>query len=791
MKRYLSLWIVAILGGALTTLAVLAVPSWWGVRGVVLSGAATNDFSAVNLGQLKNMASNAYNELEVGFSGVGGAGSAISNLVHSFSNVDNYAVANLGQLKAVAEPFYDRLIEVGMAIDYPWTAATNDDSDYSVANIGQLKNVFSFDISADADGDGLTSGEEVNEYGTAPLDIDSDNDGLLDGYDIVVYWEDSRYELWANAGISYIEDTGLRTFKGELSAGSDPLDDDSDADGLLDGWEVQNELDPLDGEGDNGPEGDPDDDGFDNTQEFELGAPANNAAWNGNELAYRLTHAHSVIVTNARTITTNLIGMRVTVTNSWDCETGGHHGIQNNTDHLVVSNLLDPGYFIDITVTGSVEDVDAYYDKVYFEAFTNAFYFMSHDGVDDDEEEEDCYMVDEGATCNNLILANSTVYLRYDTVGYKWHMNAYAEIMAATNTGVLKVDLGIDVDDDGDVDDADEVKEESPGAIIFENWDNDDGDVAHTPDKDETSVTGENDLIPIYPKLEPTLNTGTLKLEATAGGSRVKVWTSATKGAEITLPKTWNLATETVPATLYLEGYDESVSANDIELKLSYANGGSPICDDILKVTVVRQNLGVASYRALVSSIIIWLGGDFNHTGLITGYTGKRTKSALTNDANWVIIEMNGSACVQTTLQAHKAAAAPFHGFYSVNNLTDAQRNNVVTNGWLCLADGTIGYTWADAVDGDGIGLNWDGTIGDIDQLRCDGLVEVCYELANVEVWGRNGAHYLIQNFAEEHNDFGMNEPQTELCPIVQRGGVTNSPTHFISATLFQPQTLP
>ncbi len=356
---------------------------------------------------------------------------------------------------------------------------------------------------------------------------------------------------------------------------------------------------------------------------------------------------------------------------------------------------------------------------------------------------------------------------------------------------VLKVDLDIDVDDDGDVDETDESKEESPGAIVFENWDNDDGDAAHTPDKDKTSVTGENDLVPLYPKLEPTLTTGTLKLEATAGGSRVKVWTSATKGTEVTLPKTWDLTTETVPTTLYLEGYDESASANDIELKLSYANGGSSICDNKLKITVVRQNLGVASYRALASAIIIWLGGDFNHNGLIAGYTGKRTKSDLENDAKWVIVEMDGSACVQTTLQAHKAAASPFHGFYSVNDITDSQRNYVVTNGWLCLADGTIGYTWADAVDGDGIGLNWGGTIGDIDQLRCDGLVEVCYELANVEVWGRNGAHYLIQNFAEEHNDFGMDEPQTELCPIIQRGGVANSPTHFVSTVLFQPQTLP
>ena len=183
MKRFLKLGLAAGLCGALTTSAVLAAPSWWGDRGVVLSGAATNDFSAINLGQLKNMATHAYDELNAGLSGVGGAGSAVSNLVHSFSNADNYAVANLGQLKAVAAPFYDRLIEVGMATNYPWTVAPGDDSDFDAANIGQLKNVFGFDFEADIDRDGLSNAEEI-DLGTEPLNPDTDGDGLTDGDEV-------------------------------------------------------------------------------------------------------------------------------------------------------------------------------------------------------------------------------------------------------------------------------------------------------------------------------------------------------------------------------------------------------------------------------------------------------------------------------------------------------------------------------------------------------------------------------------------------------------------------------
>lgn len=349
------------------------------------------------------------------------------------------------------------------------------------------------------------------------------------------------------------------------------------------------------------------------------------------------------------------------------------------------------------------------------------------------------------------------------------------------------MDLDIDVDDDGDVDDDDEAKEKNPGVIVFENWDNDNWESTHTdtPDKDETFVRGENDLVLFYPKLEPTLTTGTLKLEATAGGSRVKVWTSAEKGTEITLPKTWNLATETVPATLYLEGYEQSTSANDVELKLSYANGGSSIGEDKLKITVVRQNRGVAIYRDLDSNAF----AEYEHAGLITSYLGKRTQQSLTNDQNWVTTEM-GTDGIHTSDLLTFRTTRPFHGYFGVANLSDAKRNEVLRNAATCL-DAGIAYVWPNAVEGpDG---DWDGTMANINRLRCDGLVEVCYEIGGLDVWGRNGTHYPIQTWTDEHGDiaFAPTYPQTKLCPVVQRGGVPNSPTRFIAAVLFQPQSLP
>jgi len=254
----------------------------------------------------------------------------------------------------------------------------------------------------DSDGDGLSDGAEILVYRTDPDNPDSDGDGLSDYDEVITY-------------------------------GTNPNDPDSDGDGLPDGWEVQHGLDPLDdgsGNIDNGPEGDPDGDGFSNSLELELGSPPDNPAWNGHQLAYRLTHAR----VNNRSITNDLIGLRVNIDDSSDC--GGSAGTQNRTDSLYVPELLDCGYFIDITVEGMVEDVDVNYDKVSIEAFTNTFYFSGSYN-----RPTECRMISKTKTCNVLIKGNSTVSLRYNTVSYKWHSGAYAEIVGAVLTGSLNVKI--------------------------------------------------------------------------------------------------------------------------------------------------------------------------------------------------------------------------------------------------------------------------------------------------------------------------------------------------------------
>jgi len=126
----------------------------------------------------------------------------------------------------------------------------------------------------------------------------------------------------------------------------------------------------------------------------------------------------------------------------------------------------------------------------------------------------------------------------------------------------------------------------------------------------------------------------------------------------------------------------------------------------------------------------------------------------------------------------------PLIAMCSVPKLSNIRRNQIQKIAKECL-DADLGYAWVE-VGGvliDWKGPTWDGTVSDIDDLRCDGLVEVSYELANQKVWGKNKTHYLIQNHPSEHNDFG-NNAMTELSQITQH---TSPSSKFIACKLFQP----
>ena len=157
-----------------------ADPGWWAERGVKTSGANPSDYAAVNQGQVKNIASAACDELNASLPG--GAGDAVNTMISAWravasgtsqvsaSSVNDYAAINLGQLKNIAKPFYDRLIEIGYTDHYPWLSDSNAvANDYAMANIGQVKQLFAFDIVTDADHDGIPDSWE--QYWSEQLGI--------------------------------------------------------------------------------------------------------------------------------------------------------------------------------------------------------------------------------------------------------------------------------------------------------------------------------------------------------------------------------------------------------------------------------------------------------------------------------------------------------------------------------------------------------------------------------------------------------------------------------------------
>ena len=161
-----------------------AAPAWWATQGVINTSAAADDYAAVNQGQLRNIASKAYAEMEDKMPG--GAGGTLDGIWSSPApSTDDYRAVNIGQLKNLTKPFYDRLIVGGLATTYPWPSSSPEADDYALANIGQVKNLFSFAIPVvvdptDADADGMLDSWEATNFGDLRYTPggDADSDGL-------------------------------------------------------------------------------------------------------------------------------------------------------------------------------------------------------------------------------------------------------------------------------------------------------------------------------------------------------------------------------------------------------------------------------------------------------------------------------------------------------------------------------------------------------------------------------------------------------------------------------------
>jgi hypothetical protein len=128
-----------------------AQPSWWTSRGAVNSN-PKNDFAVVNEGQLKKITFEAVQELNASLAG--GAGSSLNSLATGWSNyyqtngfsTNDYKAINVGQVKYIASLVYPQLISSGYMTNTPAWLHTNSLVDTNLATVGQLKQVFAFEI---------------------------------------------------------------------------------------------------------------------------------------------------------------------------------------------------------------------------------------------------------------------------------------------------------------------------------------------------------------------------------------------------------------------------------------------------------------------------------------------------------------------------------------------------------------------------------------------------------------------------------------------------------------------
>ena len=135
-----------------------APPAWWSSRGAT-NASATNDFYAVNQGQLKQFTARATDELDSRFSTSGGAGASLSNMVYAWKQdyltngynstnlkPSDYTAMKVGQVKYTAGLVYGRLSSAGYPFLSPSWLQLNPLVDSRMANLGQLKEAFNFDL---------------------------------------------------------------------------------------------------------------------------------------------------------------------------------------------------------------------------------------------------------------------------------------------------------------------------------------------------------------------------------------------------------------------------------------------------------------------------------------------------------------------------------------------------------------------------------------------------------------------------------------------------------------------
>jgi len=160
-----------------------------------------------------------------------------------------------------------------------------------------------------------------------------------------------------------------------------------------------------------------------------------------------------------------------------------------------------------------------------------------------------------------------------------------------------------------------------------------------------------------------------------------------------------------------------------------------------------NQEVGDAVYNKLGWSVIPGVP-DYNHAGIYIGL-----------DSYGLHLVIEATSLLDTVNTSYFSdfvnPSTDYYNAYNVGNLSKTDRNNIVSYARQFESDNTINYTLFNAIDEEG--WYWDGIVSDVDNTRCDGVVEFSYEKAGKMVWGWNG----------NINYYDITIPTTSLTSVV------------------------
>ena len=184
----------------------------------------------------------------------------------------------------------------------------------------------------------------------------------------------------------------------------------------------------------------------------------------------------------------------------------------------------------------------------------------------------------DGALRYSLVPVTNPVALLSTRIYTEGQITESGKAIDTIHGRLVLVDLDVDANYDGEIDDDDEPLEMDPGGLV---------------------CVCTNNLTKITLKLQPAGLPGKVTLSAEKGGNLIRVWKNTNRTDQVTLPKTWNAGAQ--PGALYIEGVAASAAVRDVELKLEYdetpqgINSGLFKCEDRVKLTVVK--IDMTAYR--------------------------------------------------------------------------------------------------------------------------------------------------------------------------------------------------